>query len=419
MTTYRPNHRVTLRRVANGRRPEDISRDVASIQTHKRYGDIGSFDLLTTYARRDKLTYDQYVKPGDLLLIELDEGARKGCVPVMLGIVAAVERHTFTDNHGTPRRSVHISGQDFGRLLTLHHCLWSAAIRKDNEGATSTMIELVYGASLYTGGTPAEIARTIINEEMFNQMPWTKDYLDTSYMESDDGWTRPLVPLSTQDTVWGALRNISNPPYNTLHADTGDDGRFYIYIEKCPFDDTTGRLTLEADLWHPIAAADVIREQIGVNDHDRITYFFNRVTCGMFGEPNSPVLYVKGDNIRENPTDKIDYGFRPWLISTDFVPLLAEGPPTPPHLQNTGAVSREPVWERTDALWNWHKDNHTLESGILETHGKPHIRTGEGIIYGLNGFEYFTEQITHTYSVNPVPVFRTITHVTRGQRHAT
>lgn len=203
-----------------------------------------------------------------------------------------------------------------------------------------------------------------------------------------------------------------------LHIESEDDGRAHVYIEKQPFDNSTGKLSLEADLFHRIDPADVVKEQIGVNDTDRVSYLYNRVNATMFGEPSNPVLYVRGDNIREaSTTDKENFGFLPLYFSTVFTPLLAEGPPTPSHLQDVGGVSREPIRARTESLWNWFKGNHTYESGIFETLLRPDIRSGEGIIYSLNGFEYFTEQISHVYSLSTQPFFRTTIHVTRGQRH--
>lgn len=425
-TTYSPRHRVTLRRVANNRQAEDISKDVTIITTHKRYGEVGHFSITTTYRRKNKgQTYEQYVSPGDMVLLEMDEGAGRGFVPVMLGIVVSSERHTKTAANGIPVRSVKISGQDFIRILQRHHCLWPVAIKENNLWPSKTQIQLIYGAALEVGGSPASIAKKIVEKELFAQMPWTQNYLMLDYMDTEDHWWTNLIPISTENTVWSVLEGVANRPYNTLHGDTGDDGLFYLYIEICPFHEdpgSKGRLNLENELWHSIKLADVISENIGRNDDDRITYFFNQVYAGVWNTPgNGTLLFLKGENIRKSDDATIkNFGFLPWCPQTNFVPFdnVDSGPPVPPHLLNMDPSAMSEVGRRTDALWAWNRYNDELESGIMATHGKPHIRCGEGVMYEDNKFEYFVEQISHSYELsNDGCSFRTQMHLTRGQKH--
>lgn len=419
--TYTPRHKVTLKRVDNGRLPEDISADVTSIATHKRYGEVGTFTLTTTYNRRyNKKTYDRLVSPGDMILIELDEGAGEGLLPTMLGLVSGVERHTQVDGAGIPQRSVCIQGSDFTKLLQEHHCMWPAAISKDANKPLQTQIEAEYGVSLITGGTPDTVAKTIVATEVHKRMPWTAQYLKLDYMTLGDDWLTITVPISTQETVWGILTNIANKPYNTLHCDTGDDGLAYIYIEPCPFDDITGKLHMTADILHNVTLAEVISEQMGRNDNDRITYFYNQVYANIFNTlGDGTLLFTKGENVRNaSEADMQNYGFRPWIIQTNYVPFNADNfPPAPSHLVPAPPNTETEIGKRTEALWAWNKDNHKLESGTMEIHGKPQIKCGEGVIYKDNGFEYFVEQVAHTYRVTAQGgLFRTNLHLTRGQK---
>lgn len=421
MNSYIPRHRVTIKRAANGFAKEDISADVRAISTSKGYGNpLGTFTIVTTFNQRiNNLRYDQVVKPNDIVLIELDKGAGKGLQPVMLGLFNAPERVLSFDEQGRPFRTCHLSGYDFGKILTQHHCKWFTAPLESHVGSEDSIEKVQYGATLVAGGTPNTIVNKILEVELFEYLEWTKTYITTDLVNSSDAWQLPNVVFSYHDTIWEVMAHYSNKPYNMLHCDTGPNKKFNIILEKCPFDNSTGKL--ERTEFKTIDPVDVITYQLGLNDHDRYNYIYNQVQCGMFAEPGSgtPYLVIKGDAVKYDESSVLRHGFRPWIIEGVFVPFN-NSVGNPPQLTDQGDKPdvKRAVKERTDAFWNWNKNNQDYESGTLALHGDPDLRSGDAAIYLDNKFEYFVQQVNHAYSVFPTISFKSALHLTRGQKHA-
>ena len=419
---YSPNHRVTIYREANKFKREDISLDVTAISTQKRYGGpMGMFTVVTTFNRFKTLRYDQLLKPDDIILIELDKGNGSGMQKKMLGLVSASERVFTVNEDGNPSRSIHISGSDFGKILTQHHCKQYTAPKADNIGSENTLTQVQYGASLIPGGTPAAIIKTILNVELFKFLEWTAQYILTDLV-ADTGpsppWKLPNPTFSYQDTIWSILHHFADEPYNKLHGDTGPDGKFHIVLEKCPFDNVTGKI--ERKNLHSITPSDIVSEQMGVNDHDRINYVWFMTQCGTYGEANgTPLLYIGGDAVQFDDPSIKRHGFRTWFPESNFVPFSGNLP-TPPQLMDKGQTAdvRHPVKERTLAFWNWYRRNHTYESGTMTIHGDPGIRAGDGVLRQDNGFEYFVEAVAEKYTIAQKVSYQATLHLTRGQKHA-
>lgn len=426
--SYRPAHRVTLKRAANNFAEEDMSRDILAISLNKGYGDpLGGFTIVTTFKRRfNNLRYDELIKPNDILLIELDKGDGKGLVKRMLGLASAPERVFSVDTEGRPSRTVHITGYDFGKILTQHHCKWYTAPQESPIGSEDSEEKVKYGAALVAGGTANALVKKIIEVELHQVLPWTADHILTDRVNSSDDWQTIGTTFSYNDPLWQVLTALSNWPYNMLHADTGDDGKYHVILEKCPYDNETGRLerTLK-----PVDSRDVTFFQLGANDHDRRNYIWLMTQSGIYGEHNGlQFLNLKGDalkfNYDSNDPDDSDntikqHGFRPWFPQTNFVPFT-NATPIPPQLSNEGSKEsvKRPVRDRTLAFWNWYRRNHRYESGIITMHGDPDVRAGDGILFDDNGFEYFVEHVSDTYRIFPTVEYKSTLHVTRGQKHA-
>ena len=421
MNSYIPRHRVTIKRAANNFEEEDISADVRAISTSKAYGNpLGTFTIVTTFNQRiNNLRYDQVVKTNDIVLIELDKGAGDGLKPVMLGLFSAPERVLSFDEEGRPIRTCHLSGYDFGKILTQHHCKWLTAPSPDHLGSEKAITSVQYGAALEPGGTANTIVKKILEVELYNYLEWTKQYITTDMVNSVDVWRTAGVIFSYHDTIWGAISQYANMPYNMLHADTGQNKKFNIILEKCPFSNSTGKL--ERQEFKKIDLSDVIAYQLGANDHDRVNYIFNQVRCGMFGEASgTPLLLIKGDAVKyDDPaTSILKHGFRPSFLQSNFVPFdIPAG--SFPQLTDSGNNPdiRRAVREQTDAFWSWYKDNHLYESGTVSVHGDPDFRSGDAAIYPENNFEYMVQQVNHAYSIFPTISFKSSLHLVRGQKH--
>jgi hypothetical protein len=419
MQQYVPRQRVTIRRAENNHQPEYVSQDVINIQTHKAYGvPLGKFNITFPFAAKlDGLRYDQLLKPNDIVLVELDGGYGGGFVPVMLGLVDEAMRVKRLDGEGRPLRTSEIRCSDFGKIFIRHHCQWYLAPSPAHIGSEEALTEVVYGAKLRAGGTPAKIAKDIIEAEVFGIMPWTKDFISTDRITTEDNWYRTKVILSYQEPVWEALRSVSNRPYNILHADTLENKQFGVILEKCPFDEN-GRLALQAPrTLHFIDPEDIITEELGRNDLDRITYLYQKVDIGIFGEPTGQkLLYIKGDAIKYEEADIQKYGFIPWMPGSNFVPFpKSKGREVSPLLADYKNSADRPVQERTALMWEWYRRNAEYESGLLTMHGRPDIRCGDGVLCKEMNYQYLVEQVAHKWSFGDKPTCITSLHVTRGQ----
>jgi hypothetical protein len=407
MATYRPDTRIT---VTSGQNPRDISSDVISVTTDKTYGSPeGTFNVVLAPSQK----YEELFNPNDRITIECDGGSGSGFSVVMTGLLSQIEKTFTIVGDGKPVRRVVVTGSDMGKVLSQHHCQWYAAPRQENIGTESSITALVYGAKLYSGGTPAQLAALILEKELHDRLPWTKQFIVGDLIQTPDRWTLNNAGISMHSTVLEALRYVANEPYNKLHGDTSTDGKYHVILEKCPFDNTTGRL--ERQTLKTIAPEMVVASNLGKNDHDRITYMWLKTLVGAFGEPGgNNLLMLKGDAQQYHTPSVEAHGFRPWFPECRFSPFTKSE--TPNLVGGLDVISR-PVKDRTDAFWNWYRDNHKYLSGNITLHGSPDIRTGDGVVF--DGNEYFVERVNHQMQFDPAPRYLTTLHVTRGQKSIT
>lgn len=418
-----PKAKVTI---DTNKRTYDVSDNIISLTTDKTYGVVeGSFSLQLAPSNKQfggeddeisdplkpfGLEYDDIFSPNDKIKIELDDGGGEGVNTVLVGLLSQIEKTFSVASNGQPVRRVSISGSDMGKVLSKHHCQWYLAPRKENLGTESSITSLVYGAQLYAGGTPSKIVSLILEKELFDRMPWTKNYITDDLINSSDTWSINNAGVSMHSTVSEALRYVSNEPFNKLHGDTRNDGLYHVILEKCPFNNTTGRLdravlkTIEPEL--------VVSSSLGKNDHDQVNYLWLKTLVGAFGGAGgSSLLMLKGDAQQYETASVEANGFMPWMPESRFSPFTKNGDP---QLLDSLAYVEQPVKDRTDTLWNWYRNNHTYLSGNISLHGASDIRAGEGVLF--EGNEYFVESVNHRFEVDKGLYYRTTLHVTRGQK---
>lgn len=430
---YRPNHRVTIFRKANGFKPEDISDDVVSLSTSKTYSmGAGGFQILTTWNRRyEQKRYDQLLQVNDRVFIELDKGNGQGLKPVMLGLVDRPSREENYENPNRVQRQVKIAGTDMGKMLLRHNCAWDIQIKDPesviHEGSEAYIRTVEFNGKLC--GTPADLVRRVVENFLHNQVPWTAQFILLDKLTTDDDWWSMDDSIATRTgPIWPLLKTYENHPWNTLHTDTLDDGKFHIILERTPYDIKTGKLT-RADLY-PIDDVDLVRRSLGNCDSEMVNFLLHNVPESMFQEnPGSNLLFLGGRSVRRFNADGTDpasnqaggevsyHGFRYHEISTEFTTWKAAPAPIPPRLGNGGADPNvdAAVKARTDAYWNWFQNNHLLESGTIIVKGDPAIRSGAGILCKDDNMEFLAEQVGHNYVA--IGSYTTSIGVTRGQDH--
>lgn len=409
MTTYSPRVRITVTTNSN---TYDVSDDLISMTTDKVYGTPeGTFNIQLASAMTYGSGYEELFNPNDMIKIECDDGAGKGFNVILVGLLSQIEKTFTVIGDGKPLRRVMLSGSDMGKVLAQHHCQWYVAPRKENIGSESSLTALVYGGKLYSGGTPAKLTSLILEKELHDRMPWTKKFISGDLINSSDTWTLNNAGISMHSTVLDALRYVSNSPYNMLHGDTRNDGKYHVILEKCPYNNTTGKLerttlkTIDLDL--------VVGSNVGKNDHDRITYLWLKTLVGAFGEPGgNNLLMLKGDAQQYSTPDVGAHGFRPWMPESRFSPFSKANKP---QLLDSLTPVQRPIKDRTEAFWNWYRNNHTYLSGNITLHGSTDIRAGDGALF--DGNEYFVESVGHRVQFGSRITYQTALHVTRGQKH--
>jgi len=398
---YSPRHRVTVKRVANTYKEEDITDDVVRINTSKVYGRAyGAFTLVLT-ARKvvDGKTWDDIIEPDDVVLIELSKSGTAGLKAVMLGLVGRLARTEEQHEDGSPKDVVLISGQDFGKLLFKNNCGWDTAKKEDLIGNEKSI--LLKKAGWQLGGTPAALVKKMLELFFFGQLgSWVNEYVLADELSSPDEWQKLDLEITARTgNTWSALKSAENPPYNTLYTYTGEDKKFHIGIEKTPYNNKTGKL--ERNRFYAFSDEDIIDKNVGKTDGERYNYIFYDTSLGIQLGPNETyMLFVKGPAVRYDEDSIERHGYIPFLPSTIFSPFGSE------EIKNTNISDAgnkpsaiEKVTERTTALWNWVKDNHTYKNGDFLLHGDPDIKEGMGCLHEESNFEYFVEQVDHVYVV--------------------
>lgn len=400
-----PDHRVTVKRITNGYEPEDMSLDVESIAISKAYGQgAGGFQITLTWNRRiNGLRYDELLKPNDIIHIELDAGDGKGLRSRMIGLVSRVSRKTEVRNDQTIHRRVLVTGMDFGKMLTTHNCIADTVPEVGTAGPVSP---LRIQSGLIFSGTAMEVSFSIMMVLLYNQLPWLESYIEF-YADNVDRWqTFDNTILESTGAVWNALKRAANEPYNILTTETLN-GKLRIILEKQPFDAANkGKLSRES--LHTIPDSQIRQEDLGIDDSDRINY--------LWFKPSAVTIYNSGAAFPLQYTDLVAmehadikiHGFRPFYPSSSFVP--------PRYTPNDQAPSdiRNEVKTRANEFWEWHRYNHTHESGTLSIQGNPDIKAGDGILLD-SGKEYLVESYVEHYIWGQI--YTTTLHLTRGQDH--
>lgn len=413
MEIYSPRHRVLAKNLCDGRAFCDLTKDIISITTNKAYGRaFGTFQLVLPFCRHDGHTYDEWISPNDIITIEQSAGNGAALEFVMTGLVDRVSRGMNYDEEGIPHRNIIISGRDFGKLLTDIQLGWDiSGVRQlmDYGTGTDAIVSAWLPRYLNQRGTPQELIEWLI--QLFKeQLPgaFYPQYIN-SKIDTDDTWVTynpAMVGLRGTD-AWSAMKRLENAPYNMLTTRTEKDGTFNIILERTPIDES-GKLSRST--YHLITTRDIIGEDIGRSDHERINLLclwppsFKTITNGVLD-----IALAYPETVRYSESSTLVNGFAPKIIEPLYVPksfwITEQDDP----------ADVDGIKERIDLFWAWYQNNHDYESGSFSIHGRPEIRPGDGLIHREYDKQYLVEQVIHHYSVFPREESITTLQVTRGQ----
>lgn len=420
--TYNPNHRVIIKDLKTGDVKYDISNDLVSITTNKAYGRVaGTWQIALTYQLINGQRYDELIAPGDFVTIELDAGDGKGLQPVMIGLVDRVAR-VFNGAGNKPQRYVMISGQDLGKLLT-RDIGWDISgaqvqvVQEQGEGAPTRNIEVNYlsRVSLQAGTSESLITQLLdIFIQALESIAADKFVFVSTTDDDWEVWDSSLQYIRGT-TLWAAMERYTHKPWNMLHADTLNIDSFQITLERNPIDDQ-GMLTRPESATHRITDADIVHENIGLSDVERVNLMCYWPS-GYKVSPNMTIdIVMASQDLTKFDEDEIKLqGYCAHVIEDNFNPKNVKT------VNDQHAYSKlsGPAISRAEAFWNWYSMNHELESGTFVVHGNPAMKAGDVLLVqdGTSSTwrEYLIEQIGHSYSVFPTVAFTTTMHVTRGQ----
>lgn len=415
LLSKRPDHKVIVMRRNNNFAAEDITNDVTIVTTSKKLGNAaGSFSVeMVPFNYWRKFDYAKNLKLHDVILISLDGGKGKGFSKVMICLVGRIAETRKHDLEGRPETRIKLSGLDMGKMLVKHDCGWDIA-RLDIEDGDAEAIRQMKaerrGSFFQYSGTPAENVKNIMDNLFFPEVgSWVADYIDYSGVVADDVWeTFNKTLMEKTGAIWAALKSVANEPWNILYTDTNDRGKFVVHLKQYPFNVEDG--SLEVDTVHKIDLNQIFSSDLGVSDSDHTNYVSFENIVNIFGAGEYPITFAKFAKWDEDLVST--FGFRPFKPSTIYAPYLEEKGQDASTKKSDFPPSVE---ERTNAVWNWHKDVHNYENGYITIEGTPEIRIADGLLITEKKLEYFIEAVQHTYTWGEkVSTYRTTLGLTRG-----
>lgn len=439
-TSYNPKHRVRFYRGDTGEDVfevmrdnvdvDNISDDLISLVTNKAYGRAaGTWQMTLTCKVVPNVlgvmnTYDEHIMPDDIVTIELDAGGGDGMKVVMVGLV---DRTSVVWQGGAiPQRQVKITGQDLGKLLLKHDVGWDVVKFNYLQTADSGDSDAIkINAQLSRQFDPTLTVMTAKNliERLFQQtfkdmLPTWAPFFDIDTTGTTDDWIlwNPAIVNLQGCSVWAALTHCMHEPFNVLTTETRGLKDFVVTLEAQPIDDF-GRLIRNPDRQHTIYDTDIISDDVGISDNERINFLFYSPQFYLTSaDMPVPVAMAHPDLIEYIDSSIEKHGYCAKTFKDDFVPPIVKwhAPLVLPSNSEWLLSARE----AKSRLWSWYKLNHTYRSGMFQIHLRPEIKAGDELRrYFADDkiIQYQIEQVSHHYTVWPQLQFVTTLHVTRGQ----
>ena len=470
MLLARPQHRITVRRQATEyRQADDITGDVIEVATNKVFEQpAGGFTLVTSYRPRSdmgNLPLSLALKPNDLVTIELKADGTTPWVPVMVGLVDRPGRRLQMAGDRAVQEGV-VTGRDLGKLFLTHEVLWWWYAQKDPFiGDAFFNLSLIGAPTSAIFGPPDKFISFILEYLFFRKSTAPTDqrgqanFYDVSGVpnfaayDTADYWRNwiSFVKLpavdgykhskyspgfvamqlgTTNANIWNLFTMYADQPWNQLWTDTGDDGLFHLYYRPTPYphEPWPGEFTGRED-WNLVPRykpdpTQIIGENLGVSDHDRVNLFFAKPIISL------AELYDYGTYAADPSTcpildDAAFHGVKPLVKSSMYmgpdVPAINIGDSTCmrdasqadlPATATNGLPFM--ITQKSHLLRDWFQDNPTYESGTITLQGDPSVRIGQCFYDPRLKMEYFIVGVDHHFIFTPDARFTTTVTVARG-----
>lgn len=430
--TYSPRVRVLIKDAETARVLYDASDDLASISTNKAYGRCsGTWQMMlppTSIKRKNSnggpLSWYDVLEPDQMVTIEMEAGNGAGFFPVMCGLI---DRKSRVFNKGSqPQRMVKVSGRDMGKLLEVHDVAFDIiasnrklAAQDGTEKSEPASLTRIFDQGITTG-SPAYIITKMYDICVSQMLGTTKRMAFVS--DCQDSFLIHQQNLMTSQGVsfWQYAKQIEHAPFNILTTETarGNVDSFLMILEQMPINVTTGTIDRTADKWHTITPPEIVAEDLGVSDHERINLLSYQPIIIQQGEVMGyDVMMAHEDLTRLDDASVKTHGLCPHVFRDQFLPPEMEHLLDADQQHTIDAINT--AAGASEILWNRYRNNHTYESGTLSVHLRPDIRAGNGLLVQRDGkyMEYLIEQVSHSCLFQSIPpVFETTLQLTRGQK---
>lgn len=428
--TYSPRVRVLVKDLETAQVLYDISDDLTSISTNKAYGRCsGTWQLMLPYRKWQRFG-DEYVgymdvlQPNQMLTVEMDAGNGAGFFPVMCGMIDRVS--AVRQGGDVPQRAVKVSGRDMGKLLETHDIAFDIIAYNRQLAAQDGTVQPQPASltrqfnPLMSVGTPSNIINQAFDICIAQMLNTAKRIAFVSDCQDNYMMTQPALMTAQGTSFWTYAKAVEHAGFNILTTDTarGDVDAFLLVLEQVPIHPTTSHIDRQSDRWHTIGDVEIVDEDLGVSDQERINLLSYQPIINQQAKIMSyDVMMAHNDLTNLNTSDIKLNGLCPHVFVDSFVPPEMDGLYDSEQARQLAAMNT--AAGAAKILWNRFRNNHTYESGTVVVHLRPDIRVGNGLlIQQLDGSykEYLVEQVTHQCVFNPRPQFFTTLQLTRGQK---
>lgn len=389
------------------------------------FGDqMDSETLDTLYAR---------IEPMDMIEIRASRTPEQFAgddLPLMMrGFVDSVRRSESVGDDGRPRRTVIITGHDFGKLWEIHQVFWELMIAQERPMLTAFGLQAALGIEVEMAGV-SEFMQTFVDQvmnvridelEAFSQQTVSRFTLDASVQQGQVIPSR--VGEIPEGNYWSVVSAFADRPWNELFIRDEEDGPHVVFRET-PYRGIDGKLIMPHAVDPGTVEVDIVEVvQIDVARSDaRVANFFwtppgssslDTSQLAVAGSliDGSALDFKHGNNLPEL------YGERKMQVPTGLQPTDVTDLPSlsPPGQQQAQGTKYIPWYrQRAQQLQAMNRDNSVLEDGAVTIMGREDYTIGRylRITRGDLASEAYMVSVSHSWQ--PLNTWTTNVSFERG-----
>lgn len=368
------------------------------------------------------------VEPMDILEIRMCQNQQEyNGIPfplVMRCVVSEVRRDEAIGSDGKPKRTVAITGQDWGKFLQINQIKYIKGNPDGKDWLSAAVMAVRFGIerSIMTAG---EVITTLIDKvanpfiRRYDDTDIVPFLVDTSGADAND----KVMPQGFQafpgGTLWEYFQVFGDlGPFYELFIDDTENGPKIIY-RKPLFFDLDGQIYAGSmDSTVNVPPDHIIRLSVSRTDADVANWFWIDHARVNLVSDQALKLMAMGDNPYgsnkpyANNDSKL-YGTRTLEVKSQHGPTITQAAPKEQVLAESASFIDYNT-AKIEKLRKANQDNVLLESGTMMVKGNEKIKVGSYIYVVRGNFHarYYVKSVTHTF--NPFRSFTTTVQFIRG-----